>query len=216
MEKVKGKEPYLIHMGETKRLPPIDADLKEQFVNDVEDRRGSAYGHLKEQTEKALREYMHASQGGDTHDRLTRIENKLDSLEGVLEESDSGGRTDSVSKTTERRIREIMEDIQQRAEDLDTSRVRENDLEAAIERNAGTSYKTVKRYKDLLTNQRELFPHPSNDGVYFIKPSSFIAYVEQNEPTDVADRVLEGYGADWWQENAPDGLLDAEPERGMH
>jgi len=204
-------------MGETKRLPPIDAELKEQFVQDVKDRRGSAYGHLREQTERALREYLNASRGGDTHDRLTRIENELETLREALEESESSGRTDSVSKTTERRIGDIMTDIQDRADELGTSRVRENDVEAAIERNAGTSYKTISRYKDLLTNQRKLFPHPTNDDVFFTKPQSFIAFVENTAETELANDIAETYGWEWWEEQAPDGLLnDEETEPGVH
>lgn len=198
-----------------KRLPPIDREVKEEFRKYVEDVHGGARGHFREEVETALREYMNAFNGGDTHDRLKRIERDIGDIKDTLSENDSDGRTDSVSKRTENRINDIMADIQRRAEELGTKRVPENDVEAAIERNAGTSYKTIQRYKSLLTNQRELFPHPENDDVYFTKATAFVVFVENTLPSKQASEVVNAYGSDWWEENAPDGFLSSTPERGL-
>lgn len=58
----------------------IDAQLWKQFRNDVQDRRGRVNGVLASELENAIREYVEASHGGDTIDRLERIESRLDEL----------------------------------------------------------------------------------------------------------------------------------------
>jgi hypothetical protein len=199
----------------------VDEQLWKQFREDIKARRGKIKGHLGHELENALREYLNASKGGDTHDRLRRIENNLDTvldeLEGAESETDSDGETDSMSKKTENRINEIMSDIRDRADELGASRVREQDVEAAIERNAGTSYKTIQRYTRLLQNQRELFAHPQHDDVYFVRASPFVAFVENNEDIsdDVRNEVASGFGWEWWEEVAPDGLIDDDTGRGF-
>ena len=193
----------LLHMAEQKRLPPIDAELKERFKKDVIDRKGTPHGHLKTETERAIREYLNASQGGDTHDRLERIEKAVAEMQDTLANLDSDGRTDSVSKRTENRISEIMADIQAEAERLDSKRVSERIVESAIENNAGTSYKTLQRYKDLLQNQRELFPAPTEDGVYYVDRTAFTVYVENTVESRRANEIAETYGWDWWEESLP-------------
>jgi len=214
MEKTKGVVAHCVHMGEKKRLPPIDGELKDEFVQDVRDRRGGVRGHLREQVETALREYLQASKGGDIHDRLNRIEGRLDNLATALDNlDDSDGGTDSVSKTTEDRIDAIMADIRERADELGASRVREDDVEAAIERNAGSSYKTIRRYEKLLQNQRELFGHPDKEDVYFVNSDAFIVFVEQNCTERTRNRIADGYGWEWWEQQAPQGLLDDAEER---
>lgn len=214
-EKTKCEKPNPIHMPNRKRLPPIDAQLKERFKDDVKKRRGSVNGHFRTEVERALEEYLNATKGGDTHDRLRRIENTLDDLSEQLDldnsQSDSDSRTDSVTKTTEKRVDKIMADIQDRAKQLDTSRVREEDVEAAIERNAGTSYKTIQRYKRLLQNQKEIFAHPTVGDVFFVKATAFIASMEQSDeiPEHKKNEVAEKLGWNWWEENAPEGLIDS-------
>lgn len=193
----------------------VNEQLWKEFRQDVRDRHGRVKGHVGTELERAIREYINASKGGDTHDRLRRIEQRLDELaenQASGSEQSSDGRTDSVSKTTENRISEIMDDIRDRADELDTKRVRESDVEAAIERNAGTSYKTIQRYKSLLQNQKEMFPHPMNEGVYFVNPQSFIAFVEQNDQIGEAtrNRLADEYSWSWWEDNAPSGLIQDE------
>jgi len=194
-------------MAELKRLPPINEEVKERFVKNVEKRKGGTYGHLRTEVERALNEYINASQGGDTHDRLRRIENDIEEIKETVGKPQSEEGNDSVSKTTKRRINKIMSDIQDRAEQLGSKRVTESDVEAAIENNAGVSHKTIQRYKKLLQNQKEIFAHPTDSDVYFIKATAFIAFVEQ-QPNEIADDILETYGVEWWQENAPEGLID--------
>lgn len=198
----------------------ISEDVWRQFRQDVQDRHGTVRGHLSSEVESALREYINASRGGDTHDRLRRMEDQLDEIAAAVADdstNDSDGGTDSVSKTTERRIDEIMSDVRDRAEELGTPRVREDDIEAAIERNAGTSYKTIQRYKKLLQNQREIFPHPNNDEVYFARPEAFVTFVEQNPQIDDGKRddIADYFGWEWWESAAPEGVSVDENKRGF-
>lgn len=191
----------------------ISEQLWKEFRQDVRDRHGSVRGHLSSEFERAIREYINASEGGDTHDRLRRIEKRLDDLAEnppTQSETESDGGNDSVSKTTRNRINEIMADIRDQAEELGTSRVREQVIEAAIERNAGHSHKTIQRYKELLQNQRELFPHPVSDNVFFVRASPFISFVENNQQIgeETRDQLVGEFGDDWWVSNAPDGLID--------
>jgi hypothetical protein len=207
--------------NETQIGAKIDKQLWQQFRDNVKQRRGRVRGHLSHELENALREYLNASQGGDTHDRLRRIENQLDSLaeqvDGEESESDSDGERDSVSNRTEQRIADIMSDIQDKSDKYGSKRLPESEIEAAIERNAGTSYKTIKRYKRLLQNQREIFAHPNESDVFFVKPTSFIAFVEQNDniPEGMRDDIADGLGWEWWEENAPAGMIDDESGKGF-
>jgi hypothetical protein len=178
----------------------VDAKLWQRFRDHVETTRGGVRGHLRSELETALREYMAAYEGGDTVDRLRRIEDRLDEVADAVAESDSDGGTDSVSKTTENRIADIMADVQRRADELDTNRVRESDVEASIERNAGTSYKTIQRYKRLLQNQRELFPDPLSDDVFYVNEVAFVLRVENAVPNDEADEIRKTYGREWYDE----------------
>ena len=199
-------------MAEPKIQPGVKVSehVWEQFRQDVTKRRGTVHGNLSHELETAIREYLNVERGGDLHDRLNRIEDKLDAVaKGDTTDGDGGSERDSVSTTTEKRIDKIMADIKQRADELDSPRVREQDVEAAIERNAGTAYKTIQRYKRLLQNQREIFTHPTVDDVFFVRPGAFIASVEQSNmrPGDYAE-VRETFGDEWWESNAPDGLLE--------
>lgn len=209
-----------MRMAQAKTQPGVKVSLPlwERFREDVERRRGTVHGNLSHELENAIESYLDASKGGDVTDELRRIRELIEDLEPVASDGESGSGGDSISKTTEDRIADIMADIRDRADQLDSPRVREDDVEAAIERNAGTSYKTLQRYKQLLQNQRELFAHPSIEDVYFVRPGSFIACVEQGGDgklrADEAAEIRDAYGDEWWVENAPAGMLD-EDKRGF-
>lgn len=189
-------------------LPPVREQLRDRFRQNVEDRYDTARGHYGHEVERALEEYLEASfEGGDLHDELRRIRTTVNEIRDSLENESEGG-IDSVSNTTEERIREIMSDIEEHAEELGANRVNEDVVESAIEKNAGHSYKTIKRYMKLLQNQRNLFPHPKKDHVYFVSPKAFVVYCENNVPTDKCDELLELYGFEWWNEALPDELRE--------
>jgi hypothetical protein len=190
----------------------VSETLWERFRQDVTKRRGTVHGNLSRELENAIEAYLDGSKGGDMTDELRRLREEVETIRGAVLESGGSGGADSVSKTTENRIDEIMADIRERADQLDSPRVREEDVEAAIERNAGASYKTIQRYKKLLQNQRAIFAHPTIEDVYFVRPAAFIACVEQGGDGDLrasdAQEIRSAYGDEWWVENAPSGMLD--------
>lgn len=201
--------------GKTQPGVEVSTELWNRFREDVTKRRGTVHGNLSHELESAIRAYLDGSNGGDVTDELRRLREDVEAIRATLDRDETGSeRETGISKTTENRIAAIMADVRQRADELDSKRVREEDVEAAIERNAGTAYKTVQRYKKLLQNQRELFAHPDYEDVYFVEPTAFIAAIEQGVPAEIARDVREAYGDPWWVENAPDGMLD-EDKRGF-
>lgn len=202
---------HTLMMSDGKLTQPgvkINEKTWQDFRQYVLTRHDGIRGHLRSEVEKALTEWIRAYEGGDTYDRLNRIESDVADIKAALSEGDSGGGNDSISKTTENRIDDIMADIQDRADQLDTKRVHEDDIEAAIERNAGASWKTVQRYKKLLQNQRQIFPKPDDEDLYFVNAEAFVAYVEGAVPTDDADEIADTYGFEWWQEQLPEAMRD--------
>lgn len=202
-----------------KRLPPIDADLKDRFAEDVEERFGSTHGHLRSEVEKALVEYLEGSEGGDVHDKLDRIEAKLDEIAADAEEvgdppssDESGEWIDSFSPKTQYRLSDILTDIETQVEKRGMGPIREGDVETAIERNAGTSYKTIERYKDILTKNNQIIQHPFAEDTYFARPSAFIAFCHNSERIgeEELDRIMGQFPDGWWEEHAPEGLLESE------
>lgn len=208
---------------DTARLPPVDESIRDRFRQEVIERHGGIRGHYRSELENAMKAYIEAGDGGDVHDKLDRL---IDLVEGVVEGDSSAGlerERDSISKRRRKKINKIMDDIAAQGEVYGSSRVQESDIEAAIEEHAGHAYKTKRTYKRLLVNQHHLFKIPeavatsSDEDMYYVEPGAFIAYVEQNFNERDRDYVADYYGYDWWQENAPDGLLDEETlDRGMH
>lgn len=199
----------------TARLPPVNEKLRDDFRQFVMDTQGTVRGHYKKQVENALHEYINAYQGGDTHDRLTRIENEVNDIKTMLSERELEGGNDSISNTTEQRISEIMTDIQDHAEDIGSKRVTEDVVKSAIEKNAGHSFKTIQRYKELLQNQKALFQHPENESVFFVNPEAFIVFCEQNLSEGEITRLYDVFGDSWWSDNAPDGFLESDAGKGF-
>lgn len=182
--------------------------LWQQFRKDVSARRGGVRGHLSAEVENALREYINASEGGDTHDRLTEIEEAVTEIRAAVISGDDERETDTVSKRTEKRISQIISDIREEANRMDSDRVSEESVEAAIERHAGHTYKTLERYKSLLTNQRELFPHPTEPDLFFVDAGEFIRYCHESPDVrqEHVDEIQETYGKEWLREHVPDDL----------
>jgi hypothetical protein len=183
----------------------VETSLWKAFREDVEERHGVVRGHLKHEVEAALREYMNASDGGDTHDRLTRIESELESIRDTLEASEEKKKDSGVSPTVENRLQKIRETINSEAEGA--PKVHEQVVEMAIRENAGSSDPTMRRYKELLQQDGVVYQDPRpNQSYYFRDAPQFCVAVngmfEDNELTkrEYVDLVDEEYGRDWWGE----------------
>ena len=186
--------------------------LWEQFRDDVRERKGSVNGHLRSELEAALREYLDASGGGDTFDRLQRIEDKVDQLDRTLSQTHQEKKGTDVSQTTEKRVAEIRDQIDR--ESGKSPKVHEEVVELAIRENAGSSDPTIRRYKDLLQQDECLFPHPLEDRrVYYTDATEYVLAVNalrkggriKSEPYhDIVDE----YGRDWWLEQQEGQSVD--------
>lgn len=179
----------------------VNQHLWEQFRQDVRERKGTVRGHLKSELETALREYLDASDGGDTNDRLRRIENKLELIQTVIDEQDKNKKDTNVSRETEKKLRKIREQIERETDG--SPKVHDEVVELAIRDNAGGSDPTLRRYKKLLQQDRELFDHPANDSVWFTSPEDYVLAVNGMRKggkiqQDTYDEILQRYGEEWW------------------
>lgn len=186
------------------RLPPVSKSLRDEFRDHVRERFGTVRGHYRSEVETALREYLRAEEGGDTHDRLQRIEEDVADIKDAL--SDEGRKKKkqtSRSHTTERRLQKIKATIADEATSADT--VHAQVVEMAIRQHAGGSDPTIRRYTRMLEQDRVLFPDPLSDTQYFRTPEAFVAatnaYTKSGKlDQESYDRVIDEYGEDWWRE----------------
>lgn len=189
----------------------IDKSLWEQFRQDVQERHGRVRGHLSAELETALREYLNASEGGDTHDRLTDIEAELREVRTLLEQSDEKKKDSGLTTTTENRLQDIRDTIAEEAGD--SPKVHEKVVEMAIREHAGGSSPTIRRYKELLREDKVLFPDPSHGSKYFQDATRFAQAVnvmckDNDISQSVYDDLVDDYGRDWWLAHLPDDDTD--------
>jgi len=181
----------------------VDESLWQEFREDVQQRRGSVKGHLKTELHNALREYINAAQGGDTHDRLMQIEHRLEDIEGAVAEIGETKKHSEVSKTVENRLEKIRETIQQEAGEA--PRVHEQVVEMAIKRHAGQSKPTLRQYKELLKDNRELHQDPRPDQSYYYREAPFYCFAvnqmyqdQEISKSDYLHYVENVYDREWW------------------
>lgn len=191
--------------GEKQIGVKIDEKLWQQFREDVSDRKGRVRGHLKTEVETALREYINASGGGDTHDRLRRLEQQMDTVVGLLESEGPKKENPDVGSRVESKLEDIIETVENEADGA--PRVHDSVIEMAIEDHAGYSDPTIKQYKELLQKRREAFEDPREGNNYhYLDAPTFCTAVneslqdgELNQDTYL-ELVEDTYGRDWWGE----------------
>jgi len=179
----------------------IDDALWREFRNDVEDRFGTVRGHLRHELENALREYLRGTEGGDTHDRLRRLENavgRIDERTAALASGEAGkNKKDSdVSPTTKNRLNEIEGIIEREA---GTGTVHEAVVRQAIEDVAGHSDPTIRRYRQMLTDRQILYPHPKRSNSYVHGEREFVEMTQSLRKAGAIgqgtyEELVEGFG----------------------
>jgi len=189
--------------GEKQIGVKIDEQLWKQFRQDVSDRKGRVHGHLKSEVETALREYINASAGGDTNDRLTRLEHQMDKVVTLLEDSQPKKENSDVGSRVESSLEDIIETINKEADGA--PRVHDSVIEMAIETHAGYTDPTIRQYKNLLHKRNETFPDPRSDSSYHYLDSGVYCQavnemvqdreIDQKQYTEI---VEEEYSRDWW------------------
>lgn len=188
---------------DTARLPEIDADLRDRFKQDVKNRKGTTHGHYRTELENALEAYLDASKGGDTDDRLRRIENAVEDLADTMVElsDDESGKTkthETVGTESKNKLERIKERIGREA--ADAKSVHESVVNRAIEDVAGGSDPTMRKYKRMLKERHHAFenPHPEQK-TWFVDEEAFVKVVNHNLPEYTSD-VASEYGEDWWDD----------------
>lgn len=184
----------------------ISSNVWKQFRQDVQERKGAVNGYLGQELENALLEYMNASDGGDTHDRLTEIEKEVRDIRTLLEQETETKTNSGVSSTTENRLREIQDRIDE--ETGSSPKVHDEVVTLAIRQVAGSSKPTINRYKELLKEDRELFPHPANDSMYFRDATDFTQAVNAlrrggQVKKSTYSEIVNEYGEQWWRSQLP-------------
>jgi len=179
----------------------VNESLWKEFREDVAERKGGVKGHLRTEVETALREYINASEGGDTHDRLTEIERKLEAVHTEVREMDEKKKDSGVSQTTEQRLNNISDQIEDETDG--SPKVHEEVVELAIRENAGSSDPTIRRYKELLRQDEQLFNHPTNNALYFTDPTDYVMATNALRKGGQLDagqyaEILDQYGEEWW------------------
>lgn len=193
--------------GRTQRPPPVDAELLERLKESVEERHGRLYGHYRSELESAIEEWLNASEGGDTHDRLTRIENDLSEIKDAVMDREPKKKKEIPSgSVTEKRLNKITTAIA--SETANAAKVPATIVEQAIREHAGGSGPTVRRYKRLLKQDQELFDHPTKDTVYFRDATDFVLAVNAARKggkirQEQYDAFVDPYGEEWWIEQQP-------------
>lgn len=199
--------------GETQRPPPIDKALLERFKADVKQRHGRVRGNYSSELENAIEAYLDASQGGDTNDRLTRMESQLETIREAVVESDAKKKKDSRGSVTKRRLNKIRETIAEQSPN--SAKAHKEVVEMAIREHAGSSAPTLRQYKRMLQQENALFPHPIKDNTYFQDPGDYVKAINAMTKggrlaQETYDDIVERYGEDWWleqqQDNDPQGF----------
>ena len=193
--------------GETQRPPPVDRALLERFKADVKQRHGRLRGNYSSELENALEAYLDASEGGDTNDRLARIEGELETIRGAVVDETEKKKKDSRGSVTDRRLNKIRETIND--ETAGSPKAHEKVVEMAIREHAGSSAPTLRQYKRMLQQENALFPHPTKDSLYFRDSSDYVKAVNAMTKggkisQDSYDEILERYGEDWWLDQQQD------------
>ena len=187
------------------RLPRIDESLRDEFKQDVRERRNGIKGHFRHEVENALRAYLEGAKGGDIEDRLRRLENRVEDIhENTAPVCDGEGaktkKDRNVSEVGPRRRKKLDAiESQIEREAGDATKVHESVVNKAIEDNAGSSGPTLRRYKQMLKQRRIAFSNPSEESsTWFVDEDVFVKVVESNFPHR-NDDIAKEYGESWYE-----------------
>lgn len=190
------------------RIPQHEWDAFRAFV---EENSGAIRGNLSVEVRRALEEYRRANGGGDTHDRLTRLEERsekidekldrlLDALEAKNKKDDSvfsssaetdGGATvanESPGPNTKvsKRLNAIEAEITEKINPGEKS-IPARVVERAIENHAGMSDPTIRTYTRKLQKRNVIFPNPRDDSKFFVDVVEFVSFID----AQVRDELLD-------------------------
>jgi hypothetical protein len=199
----------------------VNSSLWQEFRNDVQARKGGIRGHLKSEVENALTEYINASEGGDTNERLARIESDVETLLTLLHESEEKKKDSDVGNRVEDRLGSIKEYIEEQSGGSPV--VGDKLIESAIRDVAGSSEPTLRQYKELLERDGWYLPHPSDDSRVFVDEDNWVEAVQvMRQDNDITrqryETLVTEFGIEEFKQRYAEVTddTDDEPERGLH
>lgn len=128
------------------------------------------------------------------YDRLQRIEDKVDTLLSLVEESEHT-RTSNLQQRKPDSVPEKARAIAQRLHTNHETPIKGVDVEIAIEDIAGGDDRTVEKYKEQLKKRQLLFRHPFQP-VWTPEKSTWVKWVEQSQVADQSHELAEEYNID--------------------
>lgn len=166
------------------------------------------YKQLKEWSDETGKSMSEIARTGimeyTDQDRLLRIEEKLDEVHSLVENSEHTHTTendvrdgvDTTTSETVERMREIVERLQ--SESTGDGVVKETAVKQAIEDIAGGHDKTLSKYKDMVRERGLLFEHPGQPPLWTVDVDGWIDWMSdyvQLNGTDEGERFAEIYPA---------------------
>lgn len=203
----------------------VDSEVYEEFKQYVKDEAGASGGSIGRELERAMKDRMEAEDSLSTiQKQLDRIEAKQDELipddtggaptsssesleREKLSDSNSSTETEGYGGRTEKKIQAIAADLP------DDTKVKEYVVEAAIEDNAGTSFKTIQKYKRLLHRRGYAIQHPVSEDMYYTSPTPLVISLELG--SGLSDEAYRSFvrtmrdflGDNWYLEAIPEKTL---------
>lgn len=212
--------------------PRIDPQVWSDFKDFVEAKHGKTSGVTSEEVEAALKRHMGESELQQVDERLHRIESELgiqppqsDSPTGERERVSNGSVSNGSDPSAPKQHNQLNPRTQDRVDEILSElpgRFTSDQLDAAIENVAGASYKTKKKYRNLLLDRTLIVPAGwSDDDEYYQDRSKFavaaVAAVETEQLHGLYDKLAPKWGDDWLDNALPDGLsnpLETLPDTG--
>lgn len=193
-------------------------NLWNRFEKYAVEKEGKKAGAKPKHLEIALREYMDEGRTARIERRVNALHDRLDevlsekSLERERRKSD--GLSSPVTPTspgnkTEERLTQITQDLPEHTV------VSEAMIETPIEMYAGSSPKTLEKYKRLLKKRGHILPHPFDTEKYMTSQRQFAVFCEHSEKvtSNVLDQLVGMYedlfdNDEWYLEALPNDFIE--------
>lgn len=144
--------------------------------------------------------------------KLGKLEDRLAELEALERETVSNQQTEglNVSTETERKLKRMVSNLP------DSTTIIESMLEAVIEDEGLSSYKTLRKYKRLMKRRGHVLPHPApaeEDTKFVTSPKTFAVICEENADISVprVDYLVgeheDTLGEGWYVDALPEGMV---------
>jgi hypothetical protein len=125
------------------------------------------------------------------HDRTARVEEKVDRVLTLLEDSEHTHTSDSSQQSVPQKARDIARRIYQNHE----TPVQGKDVEIAIEDIAGGDDRTIEKYKEQLKKRELLYAHPLQP-VWTDSKQEFVRWAEGATVNSDIHEITDEYGMD--------------------